>query len=154
MRDLRTLPEIARNITTTVEQLATLVSRAESGTITTDELAVLARLETERHMFASMCRRHTPLNLIACGFDWGDVIRHEADPKIEAKVRVADLVTIDGTTMTISEATRRLAPSTGGGPAIAAWTGTKGRLGTMASLEHPAKPIQVPIGATNYDLFG
>lgn len=170
MRNIRSLPEIVQTVSKDRIRLAELVETARRGAATRDEIRELGTLDAERHAFERVCRRWAPLAPIALGFEWGDELRHEGSD-IVAVVREGDMVEIDGASMTLLEATRKVARS-GVRAALGAWCGPAGSVGELAGLNqrHPDEAAsistaeantqrkdpersQTPPGG-NYDLFG
>lgn len=152
--EIRSLPDIAVNHAAIGSRHAELLASAVSGSSTRDERAELARLETELQAFAAMCTGHAPHCLMSTGLLWDDEIRHLAAPGIAARVRLSDRVEIDGETMSLTEATRRVATTAGRGVAIADWSGAGTRLGDALGLEHPTRTTQpqADVGS-NYQLL-
>ena len=77
------------------------------------------------------------MTLMAAGLRWGDELVHPKAPGVAARVRLADLVEVDGEEMPLMAATRRFATAGPGGPALADWHARGIRIGDAFGLEHP-----------------
>ncbi len=134
MRTIRPLPEIVRTRAADAARLEDLLRDARASGAGGDELDILL---SEEHAFHRMCTRSAPVDAVAAGFSWGETITHSGDPRDRAVVRERGLVDMDGETMPLMEATRRI--SARGRPAsLASWAGESGTMADLAGLHHPA----------------
>lgn len=121
------------------ERREELLAVAASRPLTGDETIEIGTLETRHHAFGLMCTRTAPLNPMALGYAWDERLEHSAAPHMAVRVRTGGLVEMDGETITLMNATRRVASVAKRGIALADWSGPTGRLGGIAGLEHPPR---------------
>lgn len=121
------------------ERLNHLSSMSDERALVSEEIEEATRLERTRHDFNKMCMRSAPLNPVSVGFKWNERLTHSAHPEITIHLRSAGTVRLGDETITLMDATKRVAAAAGRGVALADWNGPSGRLGNLAQLEHPAR---------------
>ena len=114
-----------------------LVQRIGEGALDESERDEFHRLDAERHAFDAMCGGWMPMSPIRLGYEWGDELTHPGAPGISIVVAHGSRVEMDGTSMTLEQATGILAAK-GLRMSHGGWTGRAGSVAELAGLEHPA----------------
>lgn len=117
------MPEIVRDLAAVRDEHAALASLLGQGLLERHQAETLAERDDELTRFHALCLGTTPFRLYATGILPGDELRHPMSDMVGRAV-TDSRIEIGGETMTLMEATRRVAAGRlGKGPALGEWTG-------------------------------